>query len=108
MRYEISVINVLICNLSYYQVSSSIVAFDSLKMRQSRVFSQVRKLTDFTDLKITRISAYQVDLPLHEGRVPKIAHNILNLELIVPFTVDTNPCQSFYVPSVQEIPSFHA
>lgn len=27
----------------------------------------MRKLVDFTDLKITRIKAYQVDLPLHEG-----------------------------------------
>lgn len=38
-----------------------------LKMRRSRVFSQLRNLADFSDLKITRITAYQVDLPLHEG-----------------------------------------
>ena len=36
-------------------------------MRRSRVFSQLRNLADFSDLKITRITAYQVDLPLHEG-----------------------------------------
>ena len=36
-------------------------------MKRSRFLLQLRKATDFSDLKITKITAYQVDLPLHEG-----------------------------------------
>lgn len=50
------------------KLSAAAINFlSTLRMRRSRVFSQLRNLADFSDLKITRITAYQVDLPLHEG-----------------------------------------
>ena len=60
-------------------------------MRQSRIFSQVRKLTDFTDLKITRISAYQVDLPLHEGEDHKKLYNASNSKVALVMLFDRFP-----------------
>lgn len=54
-------------NCKYCEVQLNLSATAVFKMRCSKVASQMKKLVDFTDLKITGIKAYQVDLPLHEG-----------------------------------------